>query len=129
MFKRLAKSGLVKFWPVQPQRIAPRLREASLSNAAYSNDNLPGLRRPAATGRRRAPTPALACHWFDRGGRLECRWQADGDAPVADAGEPRFFTQPSSNCLIRGAMAEAVQSMVGSPPPAKAPVTRTGISP
>jgi hypothetical protein len=84
MFKRLAKSGLVNFWPVRSQRIAPALREVRLS---YSNDNLPGLRRPAAAGRRRHPTPALACHWFDRGGRLECRWQADGDAPIADAGE------------------------------------------
>ena len=118
MFTRLAKFRLV-----QSRRTAPGPGEAIM----HSNDNLPGLRRPK--GRRRIPTPALACHWIDRNGRLECRWQADGDAPVADAGEPRFFTQPSSNCLIRGAMAEAVQGTVGSAPPAKAPVTRTGISP
>src|ERR1700730_16121451 len=103
MFKRLAKSGLVKFWPVQPQRIAPRLRGASLSNAAYSNDNLPGLRRPAATGRRRAPPPALACHWFDRGGRLECRWQVEtnDDAPIADADEHEHRTTGRVSLTVR----------------------------
>jgi hypothetical protein len=52
-----------------------------------SNDNLPGLRRPK--GRRRIPTPALACRWIDRNGRLECRWQAvpGGDAPIGDFDE------------------------------------------
>jgi hypothetical protein len=56
------------------------------SDAMHSNDNLPGFRRPAAMGKRRAPTPALACHWFNHNGRLECRWQAEtnGDAPIAD---------------------------------------------
>jgi hypothetical protein len=49
MFTRLAKSGLVKFWPVQPQRIAQGLHRAELFNRSYSNDNLPGFRRPAAT--------------------------------------------------------------------------------
>jgi len=70
MFTRLAEFRLV-----QSRRIAPRLREA----VAHSNDNLPGLRRPAAPGRRRSPTPALACHWFVRSGRLECRWQVETD--------------------------------------------------
>ena len=53
----------------------------------HSNDNLPGLRRPK--GRRRIPTPALACHWIDRNGRLECRWQAEpnGDTPIGDFDE------------------------------------------
>jgi hypothetical protein len=53
----------------------------------HSNDNLPGLRRPK--GPRRIPTPALACHWIDRNGRLECRWQAvpGGDAPIGDFDE------------------------------------------
>ena len=85
MFKTLAKSGLKAFWPVQPRRIAPVLHEVGLSNATHSNDNLPGLRRPK--GRRRIPSPALACHWIERNGRLECRWQAEpagGDAPIAD---------------------------------------------
>jgi hypothetical protein len=75
MFTRLAKFRLV-----QSRRTAPGPREAIM----HSNDNLPGLRRPK--GRRRIPTPALACHWIDRNGRLECRWQAepDGDAPIGD---------------------------------------------
>jgi hypothetical protein len=80
MFTRLAKSGLARFWPVQPPRIAPRPHAAGLST--YSNDNLPGFRRPK--GQRRIPTPTLACHWIDRDGRLECRWQAEtGDAPIS----------------------------------------------
>src|ERR1700687_1255289 len=87
MFRRLAKSGLVKFWPVQPQRITPWLHEAGLSHRTYSNDNLPGFRHPAAAGKRRFPTPALACHWFYRNGRLECRWQVADEAPIADAAE------------------------------------------
>jgi hypothetical protein len=55
----------------------------------HSNDNLPGFRRPAAAGRRRSPTPALACHWFDHSGRLECRWLAEtnGDTPIGDINE------------------------------------------
>jgi hypothetical protein len=87
MFTRLARTGLVKsgfarFWPVQPRRIAPAPCQAGLPS--YSNDNLPGFCRPAVAGKRRSPTPALACHWLDRYGRLECRWQAepDGDAPI-----------------------------------------------
>jgi len=93
MFARLAKSGLVtsgfsksgfaKFWPVQSRRGAPAPCLASV--LAHSNDNLPGIRRPAATGER--VTPALACHWVERDGRLECRWQVDGDAPPAGLGE------------------------------------------
>jgi hypothetical protein len=80
MFKRLAKSGLEKFWPVQPQRAA-RLRADGPFTATYSNDNLPGFRRPK--GPRRIPSPALACHWIERGGRLECRWHpVAGDTPT-----------------------------------------------
>ena len=67
MFKTLAKS-----WLVPSRRTAPGPRLA----ITHCNDNLPGFRRPAA-GRRR--TPALACHWFDRNGRLECRWHAETD--------------------------------------------------
>jgi hypothetical protein len=89
MFKRLAKSGLVKFWPVQPQRIAQGLHRAELSNRSYSNDNLPGFRQPAAAGKRRSPTPALACHWFNRNGRLECRWQVADEAPAGGFDERR----------------------------------------
>jgi hypothetical protein len=87
MFKRLAKSRLADlkrggYRPLQPRRVA--LRGAGFFSETHSNDNLPGLRRPK--GRRRIPTPALACHWIDRNGRLECRWQAEpgGDAPIGD---------------------------------------------
>jgi hypothetical protein len=68
MFETLAKSGLLdfRFAGLQP-------RVAAFSRHSHSNDNLPG--------RRRIPTPALACHWIVRNGRLECRWQADGDLP------------------------------------------------
>jgi uncharacterized protein YodC (DUF2158 family) len=92
MFKKLAKSGLVKFWPVLPWRLAPALHAAGLSNRSYGNDNLPGFRRPAATVQRRSRTAALTCHWFDRNGRLECRWQTERAAPIAidglDPGPP-----------------------------------------
>jgi hypothetical protein len=94
MFTRLAE-----FWLVQPWRIAPGPREAMFSKdmfsrAMHSNDNLPGFRRPAATGKRRSPSPALACHWFDRNGRLECRWLADtnDDAPIGDVAEHKYRT-------------------------------------
>ena len=85
MFTRLAKSGLAGFRLVQSRRTAPGPGEAVM----HSNDNLPGLRRPK--GRRRIPTPALACHWINRNGRLECRWQleANGDAPLSDFAEHR----------------------------------------
>jgi hypothetical protein len=82
MFERLAKFRLV-----QSRRTAPGLRQALTHSQAFthSNDNLPGVRRPR--GRRRIPAPALACHWFNRNGRLECRWQVEtsDDAPIADA--------------------------------------------
>ena len=90
MFKRLAKSRLADlkrggFRPLPPRRVA--LRGAGFFNDTHSNDNLPGFRRPK--GQRRIPTPALVCHWFDRNGRLECRWQleANGDAPLSDFAE------------------------------------------
>ena len=84
MFTRLAKFRLV-----QPWRTAPGPREAVFSRDMHSNDNLPGFRRPAATGKRRSPSPALACHWFDRNGRLECRWltETNDDAPIGDVDE------------------------------------------
>jgi hypothetical protein len=89
MFTRLAKFRLV-----QPWRIAPGPREAMFSKdmfsrVTHSNDNLPGFRRPAATGKRRSPPPALACHWFYRNGRLERRWLAEpnDDAPLGNVVE------------------------------------------
>src|SRR6202045_5169593 len=99
MFTRLAKFRLF-----QPVRTAPGPREAVFSKDMFSagvfsrdmhsNDNLPGFRRPAATGKRRSPSPAPACHWFDRNGRLECRWLAepDDDAPLGDVDEHKHRT-------------------------------------
>jgi hypothetical protein len=91
MFTRLARPGLVKsgfakLWPVQPRRVAPVSCQAGLPS--YSNDNLPGF-CPALASKRRSPAPALAFHWFDRDGRLECRWQVepDGDAPIGGVNE------------------------------------------
>lgn len=90
MFKTLAKSGLASFGLVQLWRIAPEPRWDALSNHPYLNDNLPGFRRPAAAGKRRSPTPALACHWVDRGGRLECCWHLETDsAPRGGVDESR----------------------------------------
>ncbi len=79
MFKTFAKSGLAGFRLVQLRRIAPQPRRAALPSHPYLNDNLPGLRRPAAAGKRRSSTPALACHWVDRDGRLECCWHLETD--------------------------------------------------
>ena len=63
MFERLAK-----FRRLGLRHMVPRWPEA-----AHSNDNPRGRRRP--TGRRRSPQPVLACHWiFVDEGRLECRW-------------------------------------------------------
>jgi hypothetical protein len=84
MFKKLAKSTLVDFRLVQSRSAAPGLREA----LTHSNDNLREFRRPATAGKRRPPTPALTCRWFDRDGRLECRWQVetDDEVPIANVG-------------------------------------------
>jgi hypothetical protein len=99
MFETFAKSGLVKFWPVQSQRVAPFRHAVGLSCATHSNDNLPGFRRPK--GRRRIPSPALVCHWIDRNGHLECRWQAEpgGDAPISDVDEHGAMSPASSLSL------------------------------
>ncbi len=98
MFKTLAKS-----WLAPSRRIAPGPRMA----ITHCNDNLPGFRRPAA-GKRRSPPPALTCRWFERNGRLECRWHAEpDDAPdggidgrgtirTAEAA-PRAVASPSQN--------------------------------
>jgi hypothetical protein len=79
MFTRLAKF----------RRIGLRHVVPVLCDVMHSNDSLPGFRRPAATGKRRSPSPALACHWFDRNGRLECRWLAEtnDDAPLGEVDE------------------------------------------
>jgi len=61
-------TGLAKFRRLGLRHMVPRWPEA-----AHSNDNPRGRRRP--TGRRRSPQPVLACHWiFVDEVRLECRW-------------------------------------------------------
>jgi hypothetical protein len=61
MFKRLAR-----FRHFMPHRL----------EAAHSNDNQPGRRRP--NRQRRCAQPLLACHWsiVDQT-RLECRWDIE----------------------------------------------------
>jgi hypothetical protein len=105
MFKTSAKSGLARLWPFQPRRVAPGPNEAGLFSPTHCNDNLPGFRRPAATGKRRSPTPALACHWLVRNGRLECRWQAEtgDDAPVADLRRRKLRRDAAHPTLAAGA--------------------------
>jgi hypothetical protein len=96
MFERLAKSRLADFKlaglrladfrlrgfrRLPPERLA--WSGAGFFNDSYCNDNLPGVRRPK--GRRRIPSPALACHWslVDGGTRLSCHWQAESPAQTA----------------------------------------------
>ena len=99
MFKRLAKSGLVRFGLVRPQRAALGPIEAGFSNRSYSNDNLAGFRRPAASaGKRRSPTPVLTCHWFDRGGRLECCWHTETGDAAAGGFDDQWNSKPVRAC-------------------------------
>ena len=130
MFTTLAKSGLANFRLVQLRRIAPGPHQAAFSDHPHLNDNLPGFRRPAAAGKRRAPAPALACYWVLTGAnQLECRWNVRDPALCNDpAPPPQDFTQGSSNGLIGKASAGAVRSMVGSGPAPQAPANRAGIS-
>ena len=84
MFTRLAIFRLF-----EPPRVIPRVIKA-----AYSNDNLPGRRRPA--GERRSPPPALACHWHlnEASGRLECHWEAmDEEGSIGHPGHDFRATQ------------------------------------
>ena len=66
MFTKLAKF----------RRLEPRHGVPSWLEAAHSNDNPRGRRRP--TGQCRCPQPVLACHWiFVDDGRLECHWAVE----------------------------------------------------
>src|ERR1700688_4868080 len=80
MFKRLAEFRLLK-----PRRTAPHWLEA-----AHSNDNTRGRRRPA--GLRRSPRPVLVCHWvFIDESQLECRWRVESfDETSAEDPGPRW---------------------------------------
>jgi hypothetical protein len=66
MFTKLAK-----FRRLGPRHMVPHWLEA-----AHSNDNPRGCRRP--TGQCRSPQPVLACHWiFVDDDRLECHWAVE----------------------------------------------------
>lgn len=66
MFEKLAR-----FRHFEPRHLKPHRLEA-----AHSNDNQPGRRRP--NGHRRRAQPLLTCHWsiVDET-RLECRWEIE----------------------------------------------------
>src|ERR1700674_700827 len=130
MFTTLTKCGLSRLRPTQPRRLAPGRLQAVFSHHQHLNDNLPGFRRPVAAGKRRTPTPALACHWvLTEANQLECRWNVRDPALCNDPAPARQdFTLRSSNGLIRKVSAGAVRSVVGSGPTPQPPANRAGIS-
>lgn len=75
MFARLAKFRRMGLRHVVPV----------LCDVLHSNDKLPGFRH--SKDLRRIPTPALVCHWFNRDGRLECRWEVE-NLGTAASGDP-----------------------------------------
>ena len=101
MFTTLAKSGLARLGLIQPRRIAPGPLQAVFSHHRHLNDNLPGFRRPAAAGKRRAPTPALACHWvLTEANQLECRWSVeDMDGKCAEEPDSLASQEKNRGCF------------------------------
>jgi hypothetical protein len=96
MFARFAEFRLV--WS---RRIGPGSRAAVI----HCNDNLPGFCRRADAGKRRPPMPVLTCRWFNRGDRLECRWQDEADSAPTGAFDGSRATGRSrgrSSMLPRG---------------------------
>ena len=96
MFTGLAKFRFVQSWRIAPGPCEAMFSKGMFSRDMHSNDNLLGFSRPGAE--RRIPSPALACHWFNRNGRLECRWQAEtiDDAPLGGVDEHELRNgQPS----------------------------------
>ena len=81
MFTKLAKF----------RRLGPRHGVPHWLEAAHSNDNPRGRRRP--TGQCRCPQPVLACHWiFVDDGRLECHWAVESfDETSAGVHMPHRF--------------------------------------
>jgi hypothetical protein len=82
MFEKLAR-----FRPFEPRQTP--------WTACYSNDNLPGFRRPE--GRRQRPTPAPACHWVLIDGRPECRWTVEDtiESSIGDLDQLRRTDRPA----------------------------------
>jgi hypothetical protein len=116
MFTTLAKSRLANFRLVKLRRIAPWPHHAACSNRPHLNDNLPGFRRPAATGKRRPPTPALACHWVLTGAnRLECRWNVRDPALCSDPLQKLIVERSAST----HAFGRKLPSLLRTPPPGR----------
>jgi len=92
MFKRLAK-----FRRLELRHLVPHWLEA-----AHSNDNPRGRRRP--TGQRRSPQPVLACHWIvvDES-RLECRRKAESfdETSVEESGGRQIRCPHASSFLAK----------------------------
>ena len=77
MFTKLAKL----------RRLGPRHMVPLWLEAAHSNDNPRGRRRP--TGQCRSPQLVLACHWiFVDDGQLECHWAVESfdETPTEEPG-------------------------------------------
>jgi hypothetical protein len=75
-------TSLAKFRRLGPRHMVPHWLEA-----AHSNDNPRGRRRP--TGQCRSPQPVLACHWiFVDDGQLECHWAVESldETPAQEPG-------------------------------------------
>ena len=75
-------TGLAKFRRLELRHPVPHWLEA-----AHSNDNPRGRRRP--TGQCRSPQPVLACHWiFVDDGQLECHWAVESldETPAQEPG-------------------------------------------
>jgi hypothetical protein len=81
-------------------------RRAADFNNGFSYDNRPGFRRPPSQCLR--PKPALACHWIEIDGGLECRWTVatSGEASQAQPEQPRLTGrafEPPLRSRVRGA--------------------------
>lgn len=91
MFERLANNRSFA------QRLRKALGKAVRLYPVHSNDNLPGLRRPAGPSLR--PNQALACHWVPSadGRHLECRWELaqDDDRSTGHRGRSSEAFSPS----------------------------------
>ena len=85
MFREHASMSPFRSW-----RIAPR--RAAQFNNSHSNDNRPGFRRPS--GQCLRPKQALACHWIEIDGHLECRWgTVRGEASQPRPEQSRLFSR------------------------------------
>jgi hypothetical protein len=99
MFREHAIVRPFRSWHMPPRRAAD-------FNNGFSYDNRPGFRRPPSQCLR--PKPALACHWIEIDGGLECRWTVatSGEASQAQPEQPRLTGrafEPPLRSRVRGA--------------------------